>query len=609
MTQDEALDILKLGRNVFLTGPPGSGKTFLLNKYIDYLKTNHKAVGVTASTGIAATHMAGITIHSWSGLGIQEVLGQNDIDTLLKKPYLKKRFRETGVLVIDEISMINAVQFDTINRICQAFKSNLAPFGGMQVVCSGDFFQLPPIEKQRKIRFAFASNVWQAMDMQVCYLEEQHRHKDDELFQLLNYIRNNAIEQARQVLTNKEFNKQFPGVIPTKLYTHNVDVDTMNSIELAKIGERELTYNMEHNGRKKVVAGLIKSCLAPERLVIKKGAQVMFVKNNFDKGYVNGTRGKIIGFDEDRLPIVETFSGDQIIVTPANWVIKEDDEVIAEIRQMPLRLAWAITVHKSQGMNLDTAEIDLSKSFVEGMGYVALSRLTSLDGLKLIGINELALCVNQEVLELDREFLQMSEQVSKSLAEIPILQKTKDQISFLDSLSGFMQGMGKSSFASGELRRGKKKKKKKIGSTYEVTRVLVMEKMSLSDIAKCRDLKEDTILTHLEKLVKIDPELDLIYLQPPRHRFEKIKEAFEQADSLRLTQARETLGDSFSYQELRLVGLFMDDKEGSIKEKIAVLRPKDYNCVICDRPITRKGNCMPCNIEAKRKREDEVQEV
>ncbi|MSU54360.1 MAG: helicase, partial [Candidatus Staskawiczbacteria bacterium] len=145
MKQNEALDILKMGQNVFLTGSPGSGKTFLLNQYIEYLKQHQKNVAVTASTGIAATHMNGITIHSWSGLGIKETITDPEIRRLMTRKYLLKRIRAARVLIIDEVSMLKATQFDALDKICQYFKTSFLPFGGMQVVLSGDFFQLPPI--------------------------------------------------------------------------------------------------------------------------------------------------------------------------------------------------------------------------------------------------------------------------------------------------------------------------------------------------------------------------------------------------------------------------------------------------------------------------------
>jgi ATP-dependent exoDNAse (exonuclease V) alpha subunit len=434
MTQGEALGILKLGYNVFLTGPPGSGKTFLLNKYIDYLKKTRRGIAVTASTGIAATHMQGVTVHSWSGLGLKEKLAEQDLKKLLKKSYLKKRFKNTGVLIIDEISMLHAFQFDLINQICQAFKNNPRPFGGMQIVCSGDLFQLPPVQKNGEARFITESKIWKSMDMKICYLEEQHRQEGGKLLSLLNHIRNNMVEEARELLLNSECEKNTFSIIPTKLYTHNIDVDAINHFELNKIGAKEVVYSMQAAGNKDIVAMLKKGCLAPERLALKESAKVMFVKNNFDKGYVNGTLGKVVGFDEENLPIVETLRGKHIVATPASWTVEEDEVVKAEISQIPLRLAWAITVHKSQGMNLEAAEIDLSKSFVEGMGYVALSRLSQLSGLKLMGINELAFLVNEEILELDKIFKQMSKKVAEDFRRMPLWEKRRKQRQFLHSL-------------------------------------------------------------------------------------------------------------------------------------------------------------------------------
>ncbi len=417
MNQQDALSVLKMGHNVFLTGPPGSGKTFLLNQYISYLKQHHKAVAVTASTGIAATHMNGITLHSWSGLGIKERVTDKDIRTLMGRRYLRKRLKSANVLIIDEISMLKPNQFDAVDKICRYFKTSFAPFGGMQVVCSGDFFQLPPIERNGEAKFIVESFVWNNMNMKICYLEGQFRHKDKKLSDLLNYIRDNMANEAKEILLSNEYSEnQFSGnIVPTKLYTHNADVDTINSIELDKIEGAEFAYQMTWRGPKELVASLKKSCLSPERLFLKQGAQVMFIKNNFEAGYVNGTQGKVIGFNNEKMPIVKTFSGQNITAKMAGWTIDEDDTVKAQINQIPLRLAWAITVHKSQGMNLDTAEIDLSKCFVEGMGYVAISRLRTLAGLKLIGINDLAFCVNEKAVEMDKEFRQMSEETMRDL--------------------------------------------------------------------------------------------------------------------------------------------------------------------------------------------------
>ncbi|MCK5084727.1 MAG: hypothetical protein KAQ64_03665, partial [Candidatus Pacebacteria bacterium] len=201
---------------------------------------------------------------------------------------------------------------------------------------------------------------------------------------------------------------------PTKLYTHNLDVDAINGFELSKIQEKEKIFDMSSDGLSVIVASLKKNCLAPEELKLKIGAVVMFVKNNFRKGYVNGTLGEIIGFDEDNLPIVKTKLGREIVAEQTSWGIEQKGQVVASISQIPLRLAWAITVHKSQGMSLDAAEIDLSKSFERGMGYVALSRVRQLDGIKLMGINQMALRVNEQIVEKDKEFKELSRQIESS---------------------------------------------------------------------------------------------------------------------------------------------------------------------------------------------------
>jgi len=437
MTQKEALDILKLGYNVYLTGQAGSGKTFLLNKYISYLKKNKVNVAITASTGIAATHMNGVTIHSWSGLGVKEKLTDNDIQKLLRKLYLRKRFLITNVLIIDEISMLHSFQLDFVNRICQAFKKNLEPFGGMQIICSGDFFQLPPVQKNKSddVKFVTESEVWHNMDIKICYLQEQHRHRDPKLSKILADIRNNNInDESLKLLLSRE-NKEVSSIIkPTKLYTHNIDVDAINNLELDKIKGKEFVYNMHSSGKIKLVELLKKSCLVPEELVLKKDAKVMFLKNNFDKGYVNGTLGKVVGFGDNEYPIVKTFSGKKIIATPASWTIEEGDVVKAKISQIPLRLAWAITVHKSQGMTLDAAEIDLSKAFGKGMGYVALSRVKMLEGIKLMGFNEIALEVNSKVINLEKDLLRQSEEAQQHIKTLGILRKKSLQKDFIQNL-------------------------------------------------------------------------------------------------------------------------------------------------------------------------------
>jgi len=437
MTQDEAMDLLKMGQNVFLTGPAGSGKTHLLSKYIEYLKEKEVSVGVTASTGIAATHLNGMTIHSWSGIGIKDKLEKQDIDDLKNKLYLQIRFSSAKVLIIDEISMLHGCRLDMIDQVCKAFKISSEPFGGLQIVMCGDFFQLPPVARNGEDdSFVYKSDIWSQMNLKVCYLEEQYRQSDMSFLQVLNDIRNSNVGSATMDILMSRYNREVNGITtPTKLYTHNTDVDAINNMELAKINEKPQIYNMTSRGEEKLVENLKKTCLAPEQLILKKKAIVMFVKNNFDKGYVNGTLGVVVGFDKEKYPIVKTLKGTEIIAEPASWTIEEEGLVKAQISQIPLRLAWAITVHKSQGMSLDAAQIDLSKSFVTGMGYVALSRVRALSGMKLIGINDMALKVNEEVASVDRELKKQSDYDKETITKLLKDQKKKQQKQFLDSVS------------------------------------------------------------------------------------------------------------------------------------------------------------------------------
>ncbi len=437
MKQKDAIDILKQGNNVFLTGPAGSGKTFLLNKYIEYLKKNKIKVSVTASTGIAASHINGRTIHSWCGIGINEKLTDSQLKGLKEKDNLSSRIIPAKVLIIDEISMLNANRLDLIDQVCKVFKQDLRPFGGMQVVLCGDFFQLPPVSRGKEDdRFVTESKIWKNMDLKICYLEEQHRQEDKKFLSVLSDIRNNTANLKTHELLQGRLNKEIKSKIkPTILHTHNINVDTHNNIELDKLEEDGYIYEMHSEGVPYLVESLKNGyCLAPEALKLKLGAVVMFVKNNFVKKFVNGTLGRVVGFDDDNhYPIIETFSGDLITAFQEKWIIEEGGETVASVSQVPLRLAWAITIHKSQGMSLDCAEIDLSKTFEYGMGYVALSRVRSLDGIKLVGINDQALKVNDKAIDFNKKLIKNSKKDLKEYSELGKIAVKKMQQSFLQN--------------------------------------------------------------------------------------------------------------------------------------------------------------------------------
>nr|MBP9739017.1 AAA family ATPase [Candidatus Saccharibacteria bacterium] len=370
MRQAQALSVMIRGDSVFLTGSPGAGKTYVLNKYIDLAERKNKTVAVTASTGIAATHIGGTTIHSWSGLGIRDELSANDLIWLKDNERLVKRYNSTDVLVIDEVSMLHGKRLDMINQACKLLRESDEPFGGLQVILVGDLFQLPPVNRSQELDdFVHLSNAWAELNPSICYLEEQHRQQGGGLLDLLEAMRSNDLNESHQdTLAERLGVEPESDQLITRLYAHNEDVDSINQDKLSKLSSKNETFIMQTKGAAAKVEQLIRGVLAPQELTLAVGAEVMFVANNFAAGFVNGTRGQVVSF-KDHLPIVQLNSGGRLVkVEPHSWSLEEDGKKRAEVSQLPLRLAWAITIHKSQGMSLDSAQIDLSRSFTPGMG-------------------------------------------------------------------------------------------------------------------------------------------------------------------------------------------------------------------------------------------------
>ncbi len=571
MKQETALKLLKAGENVFLTGSAGAGKTYTLNQYINYLKARKVAVAITASTGIAATHMNGMTIHTWAGIGIKDFLSEDDMKRMKERKYLKEHLENAQVLIIDEISMLHAKQLNLVNKVLKFFKDSDEPFGGIQVIVAGDFFQLPPVgrnDERNRDKFCFMSDAWVEAKFRVCYLTEQHRQGNDYLNDILNAIRAQAItDEHRAALQGTRH--QNIGDTYTRLYTHNMDVDSINYKHLNEIDNDPRQFDAQCDGNEKLIETLKSSVRAPESLTLKKHAKVMFVKNNFDMGYINGSLGEVISFEEDDeygiLPKVKLTDGTTLLVEPETWSVDNDaGKTIASFQQIPLRLAWAITIHKSQGMTLEAAEIDLSHTFENGQGYVALSRLKSLDGLRLKGFNEQALELDSLAIKADRRFQELSNEAEDHFETIDLTPQHK---AFIRHCSGTLNDV--------EIERNEKKiarssgKQNYASATLDETKELFEEGYEISDIATERGLTPATIINHLGRLHK-EQGLDISVASPGEEVVEQVRKIYKRLikrkspdhfnddGSIKLRPIVELTTPRMGYDQVRLALLFVE---------------------------------------------------
>ncbi len=398
-------------KNLFVTGGAGSGKSYLLN----FLKRNYAQFGleVTASTGIAAVNIGGVTIHSWAGIGLANLPIEQIIKNLFDKKFSKtrKRIKQARALAIDEISMISAEVLDILDQVLRAVREDNRPMGGLQILFFGDFLQLPPIGQSSQ--FCFNAKVWRELDLQVFVLQEIFRQDDEKFVRILNNLRFAKLtEDDKEALKSRiKANDNNSAIRPTILTTHNLKVEKINETELKKIPHQEIRHLAQFNGDENKIQFLKKNCIAAESLKIKVGAQVMMIKNTYQKeGIINGSLGIVRDFSPKKsYPIVEFANGKILTIAPEEWLVEKFDDVTKTVKveaslvQIPLILAWAITIHKSQGLTLDKINCDLSDIFTHGQAYVALSRARSLQGVFIESINFAKISSNQEAVRFINE--------------------------------------------------------------------------------------------------------------------------------------------------------------------------------------------------------------
>lgn len=445
--QEQALSAFNSGYNLLLTGPGGSGKTALIKQMVETSKAGGKNIQVCALTGCAAVllNCQAKTVHSWAGIG----LANGPADLVIKRIITNKKkiqnWKKVDILIIDEVSMMSQKIFEILDGIARGVrkqKSHL-PFGGIQIVFSGDFYQLPPVSSSLNTSFStvnngdgygydyddstasafcFESPLWESTIKVVVQLKKIFRQTDDVYTNILNRIRVGKLSKSSFDILNRQLNKTMPATFkPTILLPRKKDVEVINMAEMAKLTSNEkkytlqrvemlpdelaATYNSSRNisseQREMEYTYMVNNIMAEKEIILKVGAQVMCIANidmESAEPLVNGSQGVIVDFVSNGLPLVQFTNGYKRIIQYHTWSSETNASI--GVKQVPLIYAWAVTIHKSQGMSLDMAQIDAGSSIFEcGQTYVALSRIKSLDGLYLTAFDPQKIKVNKKVQE------------------------------------------------------------------------------------------------------------------------------------------------------------------------------------------------------------------
>lgn len=411
LDQQAAFETVKKGKNIFLSGPAGSGKSTLIQAITEWARSKRVVFDVTAMTGCAAL-LLGVkakTLHSWAGIGIGRDSAEKLATSIKNSPYALKRWTRIQMLIIDEISMMTPELFDKLDTIGKTIRKSSKPWGGIQLILCGDFFQLPPVQKGIKDtvgKYAFDSSSWESADLTSILLNRIERQTDPKFQTLLNEARigqlsdeSIALLKSRQGLKWKQLK-----IRPTLLFSRNADVNAINDANLVALKKPihvfeaktivgkspEDVYAPVPTGEllERLVTRMDADCSYSPRLELCEGCQVMMVHNkDAEKGLVNGSRGVVIGFrPSDGVPVVQFLHGDPIAIELHEW--ESNDSPCLKRQQIPLRVAYAVTIHKSQGATLDCALVDIGSSTFEcGQAYVALSRVRDLESLYVWNFN------------------------------------------------------------------------------------------------------------------------------------------------------------------------------------------------------------------------------
>ncbi|NXF91505.1 PIF1 helicase, partial [Eubucco bourcierii] len=402
--QEAVLGAVRSGKSIFFTGCAGTGKSFLLKKIVGSLPP--KSTYATASTGVAACHIGGTTLHAFAGIGSGKAPLEQCIQ-LAERPGVRQHWLACQHLIIDEISMVDGKFFDKLEAVARAVRKRDEPFGGIQLIICGDFLQLPPVCKaNEETKFCFQARSWRKCIHINMELTEVRRQTDKTFISLLSAVRlGRCTEEVTRLLMQTAANRsERDGILATRLCTHKDDVEITNERRLQQLsGELHIFEALDSDPM--LVKLIDAQCPVGGRVELKLGAQVMLAKNlDVSQGLVNGARGVVVGFENEQkgLPKVRFLCGVTQVIKMEKWVFKGASGVHLSRQQLPLKLAWAISIHKSQGMSLDCVEISLSRVFESGQAYVALSRARSLAGLRVLDFDPKVVRADPSVLQFYR---------------------------------------------------------------------------------------------------------------------------------------------------------------------------------------------------------------
>lgn len=405
--QQKALTILNSQQNTFLTGVAGSGKSFLIRHYLKDKDPKHYPV--VASTGAAAVLIGGLTFHSFFALGIMEGGFEKTVERALKDKRLKRRLKKVQAIVIDEISMISGVTLRAAETIARLSREIDLPWGGIKIIAVGDFGQLPPVTHGGQAKdWAFQSETWKQTNFKVAYLKTVMRSTDEHFLKILNYIRNGEMNQEVKEFLDSKVKAPEANFNGTILFSHRNSVEDYNIKQLENLSGELHVFPTVYSGNEKFLDAIKKSSPIPEVLQLKIGALVMIRKNDPMLSYVNGSLGVITSIASEVLKI-KLLSGITVkLETESFSYMNGEGEVMAVATNFPINLAWATTIHKSQGVTLDAATMDLSRIFEAGQAYVALSRVKSADALYISSWRPQAIQASKEVSAFNARLLEES---------------------------------------------------------------------------------------------------------------------------------------------------------------------------------------------------------